>query len=263
MPSATQRIAQSGFHCSLQRPPVTGTVKRSLRFRLLVGDRAALGVMRQHRHLQHDAGAQIDRQERRIGLRPLLAQRRQHDVHHRVEVFQKLQQRRVEAAGLVALGRRVEFVVEAEGVEERAQPRVVVLAERRMGAERVRHLGQRLAEMLRQHLLVRHVVGHLAQPVHVVGEGDQPRLDLVVGEHAERVAHHGGARHLAEGADVRQAGGAVAGLEDHLVLGLLLQPRDDLARLLERPGVRLLGEFAQGGGGFNDGHHGSPDTATQ
>ena len=108
--------------------------------------------------------------------------------------------------------------------------------------------------MLRQHLLVRHVVGHLAQPVHVVGEGDQPGLDLVVGEHAEGVAHHGGARDLAEGADMRQAGGAVAGLEDHLVLRLALQPRDDLARLLERPGVRLLGELAQRGGGFGDGH---------
>ena len=197
----------------------------------------------------------IDRQERRIGLRPLLAQRRQHDVHHRVEALQHLEQRRVEAAGLVALGRRHELVFEAERVEEGAQPRVVVLAERRMRAERVGHLGQRLAEMLRQHLLVRHVVRHLAQPVHVVGERDQPRLDLVVGQHAEGVAHHGGARDLAERADVRQAGRAVAGLEDHLVLRLLLQPRDDLARLLERPGVRLLGEFAQRGGGFSDGHH--------
>ena len=147
----------------------------------------------------------IDRQERRIGLRPLLAQRRQHDVHHRVEALQHLQQRRVEAAGRVALRRRHELVFEAERVEEGAQPRVVVLAERRMRAERVRHLGQRLAEMLRQHLLVRHVVGHLAEPIHVVGERDQPRLDLVVGEHAEGVAHHGGARHLAEGADMRQA----------------------------------------------------------
>ena len=104
-------------------------------------------------------------------------------------------------------------------VEERAQPRVVVLTETRMGAERVRHLRQRLAEMLGQHLLVRHVVRHLAQAIHVVRERDQPGLDLVVGQHAEGVAHHGGARDLAEGADMRQAGGAVAGLEDHLVLG--------------------------------------------
>ena len=161
----------------------------------------------------------------------------------------------VEAARRVALRRGHEFVVEAEMVEEGAQPRIVVLAEARMRAERIGHLGQRLAEMLLQHVLVRHVVGHLAQAIHVVGKGDQPRLDLVVGEHAEGVAHHGGARDLAEGADMRQAGRAVAGLEDHLVLRLLLEPRDDLARLLERPGVRLLGDFAQGGSGIGGGHH--------
>ena len=145
----------------------------------------------------------------------------------------------------VAVGRGKELVVEAELVEEGAQPRIVVGGEARMGAERVGHLGERLAEMLRHHLLVRHVVRHLAQPVHVVGERDQPGLDLVVGEHAEGVAHHAGARDLAEGADMRQPRGAVAGLEDDLVLRLALEPRDDLPRLLERPGVRLLGELAR------------------
>jgi hypothetical protein len=41
---------------------------------VLVGDRPGLGVVRQDRHLQHDAGARRDRQERRIGLRAFLAQ---------------------------------------------------------------------------------------------------------------------------------------------------------------------------------------------
>ena len=45
--------------------------------------------------------------------------------------------------------------------------------------------------------------GTLRRPVHVVGEGDQPGPDLVVGEDAEGMAHHGGARDLAEGADMR------------------------------------------------------------
>src|SRR6201999_2905865 len=85
--------------------------------------------------------------------------------------------------------------------------------------------------------------------------GDQPCLHLVVGEHAERMAHHGGARDLAERADMRQAGRSVAGLEDHLVLRLALQARDDLLRLLERPGVGLLGELAQRRGGWCDGGH--------
>jgi hypothetical protein len=36
------------------------------------------------RHLHDDARLGMDRQERRIGRRALLAQRRQHDRHHRV-----------------------------------------------------------------------------------------------------------------------------------------------------------------------------------
>jgi len=60
---------------------------------------------------------------------------------------------------------------------------------------------------------------------------------------AERVAHHAGARDLAEGADVRQAGRAIAGLEHDRVLGVLLQPRDDLPRFLERNGARILGRL--------------------
>src|SRR6185437_15889757 len=99
--------------------------------------------------------------------------------------------------------------------------------------------------MLRHHLPVGDVVGHLAQRVHVVGEGDQPGLDLIAGEHAEGVTHHRCARDLAKSTDMRQAGRAVAGLEDHLILGPALEPRDDLARLLERPSMRLLGEFAR------------------
>ncbi len=71
------------------------------------------------------------------------------------------------------------------------------------------------------------------------------------------MAHHGGARDFAECTDMRQAGGAVAGLEDQLVFRLLLQARNELARLLERPGMRQLGELAQGArifGGRRGGH---------
>ncbi len=184
---------------------------------IVIGDRAGLGVVLCDRHVEHEPGARTDRQERRIARRALLAQRRQHDRHHLLQPLQHAQQRGVEPARGVILGRGREFVVEAELVEERAQPRIVVRAETVMAAERIGHLGQRLAEMLGQELLVRHVVRHLAQAVHVVGEGEQARLDLVLGQHAEGVAHHGGARDLAEGADMRQAGRAVAGLEQHLV----------------------------------------------
>ena len=43
-----------------------------------------------------------------------------------------------------------------------------------------------------------------------VGRSDMP---------PEGLAHHGGAHHLAEGADMRQARGAIAGLEQHIALG--------------------------------------------
>ena len=149
--------------------------------------------------------------------------------------------------GLVAFGRRQELVVEAEGVEEFAQARIVVMREALMRAERVRHLGQRLAERRGHQLLVRDVVRHLAQAVHVVREGDEAGRDGVAGQHPEGMAHHAGARHLAEGADMRQARGAVAGLEQSLLLARPFEPLDELARLLERPGIGGLGGFDQGG----------------
>ena len=249
----------------LQLAMAAGDRQRDALFGLgiVIGDGAGLGVVLHDRHIQHHAGARADRQERRIARRALLAQRRQHDRHHLVDALQQRSSVASNLPGLVIVGRAGEFVVEAEGVEKGAQPRIVVRAETRMGAERIGHRGQRLAEMLCQHLLVRHIVRHLAQAVHVVGERDQPGLDPVLGEHAKGMAHHGGARDLAEGADMRQARRAVAGLEQHLVLRLLLQPRDDRFRLLERPGVGLFGERAQvvgHGGKVEGGHPGSPGT---
>ena len=154
-------------------------------------------------------------------------------------MLEHLEQRLVEASRGVALGGGQELVVEAERVEEGPQPRIVVVAEAWMIAERVGNLRERLAEMLGHHLLVGDVAGHFAQAVHVVGEADQPRRDLVLGEHAEGVAHHGGAGDLAEGADMRQARGTVTSLEYDGAgrLRNALQPAQDLARLLEGPGL--------------------------
>ncbi len=120
-------------------------------------------------------------------------------------MLEHFEQRRVEAPGCVALGRREKFVVEAESVEKGLEPGIVVMTEARMIAEGIGHLGERLAEMLGHHLLVGDVVRDLTQAVHVVGEADEPRRHLVLGEHAEGVAHHGGAGDFAEGADMRQA----------------------------------------------------------
>src|SRR5262249_8051086 len=60
-------------------------------------------------------------------------------------------------------------------------------------------------------------------------------------------ADHGGARHLGEGADVRQAGRAIAGLEQHMALGRRRSPiaLDQTPRLLERPGGARFGQRAK------------------
>ena len=102
-------MAQSGFHCSLQRPPVTGCDHLLLGVGIFIGDGAGLGIVRCDRHLQNDAALRRYRQERRIGRRALFAQRRQHDRHHLVETRQHLEQGLIEPARLVALGRRHEI----------------------------------------------------------------------------------------------------------------------------------------------------------
>ena len=256
---AEREPAHRPVRLPLQLAMPAGDRKRDalLGFGIVIGDRAGLHIVLDDRHIQHRAGARANREERRIARRALLAQRRQHDRHHLLEPLQHAQQRRVEVSRRVIVGRTGEFVVKTERVEEGAQPRIVVRAKTVMGAERIRHARQRLAEILLQQLLVRHIVRHLAQAVHVVGEGEQPRLDLVLGEHAKGMAHHGGARDLAEGADMRQARWAVAGLEQHLVLRAFLQPRDNRLGLLERPGIGLFGErtkIVRGGGKFGRGH---------
>ena len=98
--------------------------------------------------------------------------------------------------------------------------------------------------MLLEHGLVGHVVGHFAQAVHVVREGEQARGQA--GEVRERLAHPAGAGDFAERADMRQAGGAVAGFEQSVVLALLFQALGDALCFTEGPGKLCL---RLGGGG--------------
>ena len=204
--------------------------------RVAPGDRAGGDVDALEGHLHDDPRLGMDRQEGRIARGPLLAEGGQHDGEHRIEPGENGPQRGVEAPAAIIIGRGGELVIEAEGIEEGTQARVVVGAETRVRAERVRHLRQRPAEMGCDELLVRDVVWHLAQPVHIVREGDETRRDPVAGQHAKGVAHHRRARDLAERADMRQAGGAVACLEEDVRLARPSDPRADLARFDERPG---------------------------
>ena len=211
---------------------------------VLIDDGAGLGVHLQHRHLQHAARLGAERQEGAVGLAPLRPEGRQHHVLHRVVVAQHLQQRRVEAARGVPVGGRLEFVLETEGVEEAAQARVVVVPEALVRAEGIGDLRQRLAEMLGHHLLVGDVVRHLAQAVHVVGEAEEARRH--VGETLEGLTHHGRARHLAEGADVRQARRPIARFEEDVAFFRRF-PADtlcDSSCLFKGPGAGALGQFS-------------------
>ena len=246
---AERHPAHGPVRLPLQLAAPAGDRRRDALAGVFIGNGSRRGIVRDDRHLQDDPGLFVDRQKRRIGLRALFAQRRQHDLHHFFEMPQDVQKRLVKASRRVTGGRGQELVVEAELVEEGAQPRIVVRGETRMRAERIGHLGERLAEMLRHHFFVGHIVGNLAQPIHVVGERNQPGFDLIIGKYAKCVTHHRCARDFAERADMRQPGWSIAGLEYHLDLGLALEPRDDLARFLERPSVRKPCDFAQRGSG--------------
>jgi hypothetical protein len=213
--------------------------------RIAPHDGPRLGPALIDRHLHDMAGPRMERQEGRVGLPPLRAERGQHDRHDGVVALEHGEQRRVEAAGPIALGRRQEFVIESEGVEERAQTCVVVVAEAFVRTERVRHLGQRLVQRVGEQIPVRHVVGNLAQAVHVVRESDEPRRDGIPGENPKGMAHHRRAGDLAEGPDMRQSRGTVPGLEHGLVLARPLEPHHQLARLFERPGIRALGSIGE------------------
>ena len=97
-------------------------------------------------------------------------------------------------------------------------------------------LGAERAEMRLQQLLVRHVVRHFAQTIHVVAERDE--AGRLARQGRVSVADPRSARHLAESADMRQAGGAVSGLEQRIPSPGRGEALGDFRRLLERPGFR-------------------------
>src|SRR5215510_5098999 len=101
-----------------------------------------------------------------------------------------------------------------------------------------------------QHFLVWHIVRYFAQAIHIVGKCNKPCLHLVIGQDTERVAHHGRTRYFPERSDMRQTRWTIAGLKYDFVLRKFFQSRDNLARLFEWPGIRLLGQLTQGSGVF-------------
>jgi hypothetical protein len=99
---------------------------------------------------------------------------------------------------------------------------------------------KRLLQMRFHRLLGGDGVRDLAHAVEIVRKAEEPGRDLVARQKAEGRAHHGGAGHFAERADMGQARGTIAGLEQGFALARLFEPFDDLARFFEWPGAGIL-----------------------
>ena len=215
-------------------------------FGVEIGDGVPLRMGGDHLGLKHAAGLRTDRKERAVGGAALLAEGGQHDVHDLVVMRQNRTQTVIEPARGVTVGRADEFIIEAEAVEEGLQAGIVVRTEGRVRSERVAHRRQRQAEIGLHRLAVGNIVGHLAKTVHIIRETDKPRLRA--GHHLKSMAHHRCAHHLAEGADMRQAGRAIASLEQNLAVMVRgFQPFDQVAGLGKGPGLGVAGGVPDGG----------------
>ena len=202
---------------------------------IVEGDRAFLGVDRFHRHIHYPPRFRVDRQEDRIGLPTLLAQRLQHHFHDLVILFSSAQKHLVELAGAVEFRGRDKLVLEPEGIQKTPQHGVVMRAKAVVFAERIGHRCQRALQMFFQCGGVGHVTRHLAHPVQIVGKAHQPRRN--VADLLKCAADHRRARNFAEGPDMRQTRRAIAGLEQDVPLlgGLVCIAFQHPTCFLERP----------------------------
>ena len=212
---------------------------------VFIYDSAVIGLCLDDFRQQHPAGFFADRQERAVGFPPRFTQGRLDNAGDPVVQPQDIQQRFVEHAGFVTIGRAFEVVIEAEPVEKSLKTGIIVMPEAFMRAERIGHAGQRLAQMFGHHFLLGHVFRHLAQTVHIVGERKQ--FGGNIGHRFECAPHHGGTHDLAKGADMRQAGRPIAGLEQHVTLfgHLAGGTFQKTARLGKRPRLGVRAERFQ------------------
>ena len=60
-----------------------------------------------------------------------------------------------------------------ESIQKGAQPRVIMVPKAFMRAEGVRNRRDGSPDMPGQHFLIRHIIRHLAQPIHIIAEGEQ------------------------------------------------------------------------------------------
>ena len=125
--------------------------------------------------------------------------------------------------------------------------------ERGMGAERIRHGRQGLAEMGSQHVFVGDIVGDFAQAIHIVGKGNQTGRDLILGQNPKGMADHAGAGHFAKRADMGQARGAITGFKQDLFLTGPFDTGQQFAGFLKGPSGAFKSRYMQSRG-RNIGH---------
>ncbi len=155
----------------------------------------------------------MDRHQRRVGGRTILAKCRQDHIDDLLVMRQNLTKRLIETTVSIIVRGRCEFVIEPKPIKEASQHGVVVMAEARMRAERIGYLGQRHPNMLFEHLPVRDILRRPAKSIHIIAERQQPRRQA--GQFGERLADPSRAGDLRERADMRQAGRSITSLEQN------------------------------------------------
>ena len=165
--------------------------------------------------LDDQAALRADRHERRPSRAILLAQSRRHDRDDLAMLAENEFERVVETPARVHLGRAQEIVLDLDRREKFAEQTYHVFRETRVAiAERVGNLRHRLSEMLGRRLAIRNVLGHFAQPVHVIDKYHQPCRPRGL-ELRKSPAHIRRPHDLAHRAKMRQPRRPEAALEDH------------------------------------------------
>ena len=112
-------------------------------------------------------------------------------------------------------------------------------------AKRIRHIGERLLQIVFKALGIRHSRRNLTHPVHIVRHTDKFGRHFPLGQGDKGIPYHGGAHNLAKGANMRQARGAITRLKHHGSLTAIypafflnIQTFENLPRLFKRPSFR-------------------------
>lgn len=207
-------------------------------------DGARIRMDLQNRHLQDFSAFRGNRHKRGIARRTFLPQNRDNRLFHFFVKLQHFQKPFILPAGFITLGRRHKLVIEPERIQKGPQTGIVMMCKTFMGSERVRHRRQRQPNIFSQHVLVRHIVRHLAQTVHIIGKTDELRRN-VRRQTPEGMAHHRGPTHFPECSDMRQPRRPISRFKQHIALlrRLPAHPLQNMPGFFKRPGAAFTGNI--------------------